>query len=82
MVLLFGIAIPLVVLVALFGVADVYLVRQTAPPAAGSTAMTIDVIGHQWWWEVHYPGTEAVTANEIHIPVRHAGRTWWRRPRT
>lgn len=27
------------------------------------------VIGHQWWWEVHYPGTPVVTANEIHIPV-------------
>ena len=28
----FGIAIPVVVLVALFGVANVYLVKQTAPP--------------------------------------------------
>jgi cytochrome c oxidase subunit 2 len=30
------------------------------------------VIGHQWWWEVRYPlesGAEAVTANEVHIPV-------------
>jgi Cytochrome C oxidase subunit II, periplasmic domain len=33
------------------------------------TAMTIEVIGHQWWWEVHYPATGAVPANEIHIPV-------------
>jgi len=28
------------------------------------------VIGHQFWWEVRYPGTAAVTANEIHIPAR------------
>ena len=28
------------------------------------------VIGHQWFWEVRYPGTAAVTANEIHIPAR------------
>jgi cytochrome c oxidase subunit 2 len=69
MVLLFGIAIPVVALIALFGVADVYLVSRTGPPARQSTAMTIDVIGHQWWWEVRYPGTDAVTANEIHIPV-------------
>jgi len=31
------------------------------------------IIGHQWWWEVHYlygnPGQQFVTANEIHIPV-------------
>ena len=83
LVLLFGIGIPGIVLVALFAVANVYLIRQTSPPAPASTAMTIDVIGHQWWWEVRYPparddsGTgptpgqpEAVTANEIHIPVR------------
>ncbi len=70
MVLLFGIGIPVVALVALFAVANVYLIRQTSPPDPRSTAMTIDVIGHQWWWEVRYAGTEAVTANEIHIPVR------------
>jgi cytochrome c oxidase subunit II len=29
----------------------------------------IDVIGHQWWWEVRYPESDVVTANEIHIPV-------------
>ena len=27
------------------------------------------VIGHQWWWEVRYPASGAVTANEIHVPV-------------
>jgi cytochrome c oxidase subunit II len=69
MVLLFGVAVPLVALVALFGVSDVYLVGQTAPPQPRTTKMTINVIGHQWWWEVRYTGTRAVTANEIHIPV-------------
>jgi cytochrome c oxidase subunit 2 len=37
------------------------------------TAYTIDVYGHQWWWEVHYPNNEpdktVVTANEIHVPL-------------
>ena len=69
MVLLFGIGIPIVALTALFAVANVYLIKQTSPPNPRSTAMTIDVIGHQWWWEVRYPGTNAVTANEIHIPA-------------
>lgn len=27
------------------------------------------VTGHQWWWEVEYPGSDVTTANEIHIPV-------------
>lgn len=69
MVLVFGIVVPIVALVALFGVSDVYLVGQTSPPNPKQTAMTIDVVGHQWWWEVRYPSAGAVTANEIHIPV-------------
>ena len=43
--------------------------RSTAAPSAKSTRMTVRVIGHQWWWEVRYAGSKAVTANEIHIPV-------------
>jgi len=70
LVLLFGIGIPLVVLVALFGVSDVYLVQQTSAPAPSSTKLTIHVIGHQWWWEARYGNGHPVTANEIHIPVR------------
>jgi cytochrome c oxidase subunit II len=32
------------------------------------TDLSIDVIGHDWWWEVRYPNG-AVTANEIHMPT-------------
>lgn len=37
-------------------------------------ALTIDVYGHQWWWEVQYPNDAepyrtVTTANEIHVPV-------------
>jgi cytochrome c oxidase subunit 2 len=42
----------------------------TEAPAANTTSMTIHVTGRQWFWDVSYPGTTAVTANEIHIPVR------------
>jgi cytochrome c oxidase subunit 2 len=66
----FGMVIPIIVLVTLFGVADLWLVKRTGAPARGSTAMTIRVVGHQWFWEIRYPGTRAVTANEIHIPAR------------
>jgi cytochrome c oxidase subunit 2 len=70
LVLTFGIAIPIVVLVTLFLVANVTVLGATAAPRPGSTAMTIRVVGHQWFWEIRYPGTAAVTANEIHIPTR------------
>jgi len=32
-------------------------------------ALTIEVIGHLWWWEVRYPDHEVTTANEIYIPA-------------
>src|SRR5947209_5143359 len=35
--------------------------------------LTIQVYGHQWWWEVVYQNAEpdkiVTTANEIHVPV-------------
>jgi cytochrome c oxidase subunit 2 len=69
LVVAFGIAIPIVVLITLFLVANVAVIRATAAPKPGSTKLTVRVIGHQWWWEVRYPGHAAVTANEIHIPA-------------
>ena len=70
LVLIFGLGIPVVVLSGLFAAANIYLVKQTSPPSPSSTAMSMNVIGHQFWWEVHYGGSAAVTANEIHIPTR------------
>ena len=37
-------------------------------------ALTIEVVGHQWWWEFRYhdqpeSGKQVVTSNELHIPV-------------
>jgi len=32
-------------------------------------ALKVRVVGHQWWWEIHYPDFGVVTANELHIPV-------------
>ncbi len=38
-------------------------------PAFPADALQIQVVGHQWWWEVVYPEQGFITANEIHIPV-------------
>jgi len=35
-------------------------------------ALTIEVVGHQWWWEFRYPEYNLTTANEMHVPL---GRT-------
>jgi cytochrome c oxidase subunit 2 len=65
-----GVVLPIAVLATLFVIADVFVIQTTQAPAKGSTRLTIRVVGHQWWWEVRYPGTAAVTANEMHIPAR------------
>jgi cytochrome c oxidase subunit II len=64
-----GVVFPLTVVVALFIVGDWAIVNVTQAPAASSTAMTVDAVGHQWYWEFRYPGTKAVTEGEMHIPV-------------
>lgn len=66
-VLTFGVVIPALVLAATFGLSVVGIAQQAQPSRAAE--MTVEVVGHEWWWEVRYPGTDAVTANEVHVPV-------------
>src|SRR5689334_6312505 len=44
---------------------------ETSKPADGQQPADIQVIGHQWWWEIRYPqaGASVISANEIHVPV-------------
>ena len=32
-------------------------------------SLTVNVTGHQWWWEFDYADEGIVTANELHIPA-------------
>jgi cytochrome c oxidase subunit 2 len=66
-VLVLGIVLPSIVLAATFALSVTDIARSAAPPK--KAALTIEVVGHQWWWEVRYPGQGAVTANEVHVPV-------------
>ncbi|MBW3608542.1 MAG: cytochrome c oxidase subunit II [Actinobacteria bacterium] len=62
-----GIALPAVVITALF----VLTARPDGPLFAmsGRAEFTIDLIGHQWWWSIRYPEQNVSTANELIIPV-------------
>jgi cytochrome c oxidase subunit 2 len=66
-----GVASTVVILFGLLA-ASVRTGSITASLHAPS-AVTINVIGHQWWWELEYedavPERRVVTANEIHIPI-------------
>jgi cytochrome c oxidase subunit II len=65
-----GVVLPIAVVTALFVVSDFFVIKSTAAPNPAHTKLTVDVVGHQWYWEFRYPGTRAVTADELHIPVR------------
>lgn len=54
--------------VAVLFLLTVRTMRATDPPP-GTWPPDVVVVGHQWWWEVRYPASGAVTANEIHLPV-------------
>lgn len=57
------------IILAIMAVPTVRDIFASYRPAPGTTPMPIEVIGHQFWWEVRYPEQGIVTANEIHIPV-------------
>lgn len=60
-----GVILPAFVLTILF----VLTLRALEPTVAREGALTVQVIGHQWWWEARYPAAGVTTANEIHIPA-------------
>lgn len=58
----------LVSIIAVPTVQTIFFTYRDAP----EDAITIDVVGWQWWWEFRYPlenGDTVVTANEVHVPV-------------
>lgn len=63
-------AIPAVIL-AFIAVPTIRAIFQLAETPAGEV-LTVEAIGHQWWWEFRYPELGIVTAGEMHVPV---GRT-------
>jgi cytochrome c oxidase subunit II len=67
LVLVGGAIVPGVILLAVFGFV-LYVMQVTASPLRPA-ALTIEVIGHRWWFEIHYPDSHIVTANEMHVPV-------------
>jgi cytochrome c oxidase subunit 2 len=62
-----GVVAPLVILLVVFGatVRAVQSVPTTAPPEA----LVIEVVGHQFWWEVRYPNEGITVRDELHLPV-------------
>ena len=57
---------PFLIVIFLFVITLSAMNRADPPPAP---APDLVITGHQFWWEVEYPGSKVITANEIHIPT-------------
>ena len=67
-----GTAITVVILLVAFTGTMMTLNAASRPRITPS--LTLDVTGHQWWWEVRYrddasPDLGFTTANEVHLPI-------------
>ena len=60
-----GIVLPVVVLVPIL-ILSLEVSRDLRTPTEGRV---VRVVGHMWWWEVHYPEHGIEDANELVIPA-------------
>jgi len=64
--------IPVLLIVGVDGFDFVLMVKtmqNVRAPAAATSDLNLQVVGHRWWWEFDYPDLGIATANELHVPV-------------
>jgi cytochrome c oxidase subunit 2 len=64
-----GIVLPCVSIVLLLSFGIPQGKRMLPLPVEGEQPLKVEVIGHQWWWEVRYPESGVVTANQMNLPA-------------
>lgn len=60
--------VPAIIVAILFlaTARSIFDLQKEQPPPGW---LTVEVVGHQWWWEFRYPDSGVTTANELHLPV-------------
>jgi cytochrome c oxidase subunit II len=61
--------VPMLILfvVLFYTIRGLFQVAPEAEPISSNT-VTVEAIGHQWWWEFYYPKYHITTADTMHIP--------------
>ncbi len=59
---------PAVILIVVAGLM-INTMQRADPPVPANQQPDLVIIGHQWYWELHYPKLNVNSANEIHLPV-------------
>ena len=60
--------VPLLIVVVLV-LSTARAIHEVQDAPMPPSAVDVQVVGHQWWWEIRYPKLGIVTANELHVPV-------------
>jgi len=45
------------------------VIQQVQDARKPASALDVQIVGRQWWWEIRYPKLGITTANELHVPV-------------
>ena len=68
-----SIAVGLTVVILIVIAASSVVAGRGLYSPSGAGAVTVDVVGHQWWWDFQYhdvtPSDVFTSPNELHIPV-------------
>ncbi len=59
--------IPALILFIVLGVTIQGLFQVSSVPPGKS--ITVEAVGHQWWWEFYYPEYNITTADSLHAPI-------------
>ncbi len=63
--------VPPILIVVVLALATARTVGEIQNVKFSGDPLQVRIVGHRFWWEVHYPKYNIVTANEIHVPVSY-----------
>src|SRR5580693_138287 len=63
--------VPPILIVVVLALATARTVGEIQNPKFAGDPVQVRIVGHRFWWELHYPKYNIVTANEIHVPVSY-----------
>jgi cytochrome c oxidase subunit 2 len=58
-----------VLIVVVLTLTTARVIQEIQDARKPASALDVQIIGRQWWWEIRYPKLGIVTANELHVPV-------------
>ncbi len=63
--------VPPILIVVVLALATARTVGEIQNPKFTGEPLEVKIVGHRFWWELHYPKYNIITANEIHVPVSY-----------